>query len=244
MGHRQPSRMGAGVLAVAGAVAVVIGALSWPAGAEPAAAHSGSSPGPLSPQPTAVRRPAVVAEPVPAAAHPERPLLATSSANIEDRVVPVKRVPVGLHIDALSVSAPIAPAGALPSDEMEVPDGIGEVAWYRFGPSPGQSGSAVLAAHVDLAGEGPGVFYHLSSLERGDHITVDFDDGSTTMFEVVDGARYHKDELDTARIFARSGPPTLTLITCGGGFNPSLRRYDSNVVVYAVPVSAPEEGAS
>ena len=60
-------------------------------------------------------------------------------------------------------------------------------------------------------------------------------------FEVVDGAAYHKRELDRERIFMRNGPPVLTLITCGGDFNPSIRRYDSNVVVYAVPITVTEE---
>jgi len=39
-----------------------------------------------------------------------------------------------------------------------------------------------------------------------------------------------------------AGSPVLTLITCGGSFSESTRHYDSNVVVYAVPVRLPEPG--
>ena len=47
---------------------------------------------------------------------------------------------------------------------------------------------------------------------------------------------YDKDELPRERIWRNTGPETLVLITCGGDFNPEIRRYRQNIVVYAVPV--------
>ena len=38
------------------------------------------------------------------------------------------------------------------------------------------------------------------------------------------------------QLFTRSGPPRLTLITCGGPFLPEFRSYRDNVVVVAEPV--------
>jgi len=35
-------------------------------------------------------------------------------------------------------------------------------------------------------------------------------------------------------LFARTGQPRLTLITCGGAFNRTTRSYDNNIVVTAV----------
>lgn len=164
--------------------------------------------------------------------------LNVSSARIEDRVIERSLQPVGLEIQRLGIAAPVVRAGAGVDGAMEVPESIDEVAWYEFGPSPGEQGSAVLAAHVDMAGLGPGVFFDLHALEPGDLVTVSFEDGTESTFEVFEAHRYLKEELDTGRIFARSGEPTLTLVTCGGAFNPSLGRYDSNVVVYAGPVGA------
>lgn len=146
--------------------------------------------------------------------------------------------PVGLRIPDLVENAPVVPVGIEPSGEMEIPDKVDEVAWYRFGPAPGQPGSAVLAAHVDLEGQGPGVFYDLRKLEPGAIVVVDYDDGSSSMFEVIARETYLKDELPLDLIFSRSGDPVLTLITCGGDFNRALRRYDSNVVVYATPIES------
>lgn len=150
--------------------------------------------------------------------------------NGDDRPTPVR-----LEIGSLRVDAPVDPYGVARNGEMDVPGNTRDVAWYRYGPSPGEPGSAVLAAHVDLGGR-KGVFYGLGSLEPGDLVTVVYDDDSRRDFRVEARAEYTKEELPTAAIFSREGDPVLTLITCGGGFNPSLRTYDSNVVVYAVPV--------
>ena len=73
-------------------------------------------------------------------------------------------------------------------------------------------------------------------MEAGDLIEVAYEDGTQTTFRVVARVRYGKSELPLDAIFAREGPPVLTLITCGGSFNRTSRSYDSNDVVYAVPL--------
>lgn len=151
--------------------------------------------------------------------------------------------PVSLRIAAIDVSAPVSPYGVKPSTgQMDVPRNVEEVAWYEHGPTPGVSGSAVLAAHVDLQNQGPGVFFRLEELRRGDFVYVGYDDGSERRFIVEARSTYFKEELPVEAIFSRIGPPVLTLITCGGGFSSSDRRYDSNVVVYAVPDTAGAPG--
>lgn len=150
-------------------------------------------------------------------------------------------VPVRLTVPAIGVDAPVLPFGVdRRSGQMDVPDNTRDVAWYRYGPRPGEPGSAVLAAHVDLAGQGRGVFFSLESLEPGEVVVVMFDDGSVTRFRVEARVTYAKEELPLEVIFSREGPPVLTLVTCGGRFDRSASRYDSNVVVYAVPVDAPQ----
>jgi hypothetical protein len=49
---------------------------------------------------------------------------------------------------------------------------------------------------------------------------------------------YDKDSLP-ADLWRKSGPETLVLITCGGEFNKTTRRYKQNIVVYAHPVQEP-----
>lgn len=143
--------------------------------------------------------------------------------------------PVGLVVESLDIaSAPIVDVGVESNGEMEIP-GAREIGWYRFGPTPGESGSAVLAAHIAFNGR-DGVFRDLDDLEVGAVVEVMYDDGSSRRFRVTETAQYAKDELPVDRIFAKDGAPELTLITCGGDFNRSLRSYSDNVVVYAEPI--------
>lgn len=147
-------------------------------------------------------------------------------------------VPARLVVEKLGIDAPVDGYGVDDKGQMDVPNNITDVGWYKYGPSPGEGGSAVLAAHVDLAGPGRGLFYDLAELEEGDAVHVVYSDGSESVFRVVARSTYLKEELPLDAIFSREGPPVLTLITCGGGFSRSERRYDSNVVVFAVPIDS------
>lgn len=153
--------------------------------------------------------------------------------------------PVRLRIEEIGVDAPVVAYGVdADTGQMEVPDNVQEVAWYEHGPVPGEPGSSVLAAHVDLAGQGPGVFYRLADLDPGDVVAVDFEDGTRFTFIVAARVIYAKDQLPLDVVFAKQGPAVLTLITCGGDFDSSRSRYDSNVVVYARPVDDGVPGRS
>ncbi len=146
------------------------------------------------------------------------------------------RQPVSMDFEAIGVTdAPIDPVGVIPNGEMEIPGGD-RVGWYSYGASPGEVGSAVLAAHIAFDGE-QGVFRYLADSENGDRFTVRFDDGTASTYQIVERAQYDKDELPFERVFARSGDPVITLISCGGQFQPSQASYQDNIVAYAVPVA-------
>jgi hypothetical protein len=159
------------------------------------------------------------------------------SALLDDRERRRAPRPVSLRIPALDVSAPIAPVGVdVRTRELAVPADRDTVGWYRHGPSPGQPGSAVLAAHVDY-GEGRAVFFRLAALEPGAVVEVGFGDGSERRFRVVARRLYEEDRLP-GRLFASTGRPVLALVTCGGSYDRDERSYEGNVVVYAVPAGA------
>ncbi len=154
-------------------------------------------------------------------------------------------IPVGLKLGSLGVDAPVVPTGVdQRTGQMAVPSNVRDVAWYQFGSVPGERGSAVLAAHVDLKSQGPGVFFDLRKVDEGDVVEVAFSDGTVRFFRVEARTVYQKDELPLDTIFAREGSPVLTLITCGGGFSESSGSYDSNVVVYAVPLGDRDFGSA
>lgn len=145
-------------------------------------------------------------------------------------------VPVGVSIDgAQVVDAPVVPVGVLENGEMEIP-GRTEVGWYRYGSTPGEEGSSVLAGHIAFDNR-PGVFRRLADIELGDIVTVEYEDGTARDFEVIELAQYDKQELPFDRVFAKTGDPLLTLITCGGEFNRSISSYEDNIVAYAIPMA-------
>lgn len=160
-----------------------------------------------------------------------------ASVRLDDEQPIEAVIPVRIEITAIDLEAPILPLGVVvETGQMEVPENVDEVGWYRFGPAPGRPGSAVLAAHVDMAGEGPGVFFHLDRLRIGDQVNVAFDDGTTSAFVVSHAERVPKGELNFDSLFSPGGEPLLRLITCGGSFNRTIRSYDDNIVITAHPL--------
>lgn len=254
-GRTWPARALLAVGTTAIAVAVVLGALALRAGerAYPSVARVAPAVAAAPPSTLAPRRPAPPPEvpPAPAVRPPEVPPAPPPTAVLSPLALalgprgsalpaPVVAgpLPTGLTIDALGVDgARITPVGVDGAGQVEVP-ATRRVGWYRHGARPGEAGATVLAAHV-FWNDTPGVFARLARLEPGDWATLELDDGSTRTYEVVERAQYGKGELPADRIWTRSGPETLVLVTCGGAFNPQLRRYRDNIVVYAVPV-APE----
>lgn len=176
---------------------------------------------------------------------------AATPADPESLVGKTRRLETALDIPALAtgarpvsmtfpsigvVDSAIDAVGVEPNGELEVP-GPTRVGWYEYGPRPGQNGSAVLAAHIASDGI-DGVFRYLDEVSAGDEFRVTFDDGSSADYQVVELSQYDKDELPLDRVFAKDGPPVITLITCGGDFQPSVRSYEDNVVAYAVPIES------
>lgn len=145
--------------------------------------------------------------------------------------------PTSVTIDRLGLNGTtVVSVGVEPNGEMTIPPPR-DVGWYRLGPRPGEPGSAVLAGHIASQGI-DGAFRHLDRLGEGDEIWVAFDDGTSLRFVVSHTFQVDKDELPIDDLFARSGPPRVALITCGGSFDYDARSYEDNVVVVADLVTA------
>lgn len=139
--------------------------------------------------------------------------------------------PVALRIPALGVDESLITLGLNPDETVEVPTDFDKPGWYKFGPAPGQLGSAVILGHVD-SHEGPAVFYRLKDLQAGDPIEVSLADGSTAHFAVTKVETYPKTEFPAEEVYGSHGDETLQLVTCGGEYDPDARSYLSNIVAY------------
>ena len=144
--------------------------------------------------------------------------------------------PAQVRIGTIAAAAPVVAVGVDERGAMAVPEDVRTVGWYRFGSRPGSlSGSAVLSGHVDDRVQGRGVFAALGDVEPGDLVEVELTDGTRLGYRVRTVEQVAKDALPADELFARSGPPRLTLITCGGDFDWTTRTHTENVVVTAEP---------
>ncbi|MBN9738839.1 class F sortase [Pseudonocardia sp. P1] len=163
----------------------------------------------------------------------DRPPAGLLPAGAEPRA---ESAPVRLRVDRLGLDTGPVPLGLLGDGSLEVPADAGTVGWYTGGPTPGERGPAVLAAHVDWKGL-PGAFAELHTLVPGDRIRVDRADGSTVTFAVRHTGQYPKDAFPTGEVYGDLDHAALRLITCGGAFDRSADSYTDNVVVFADLVS-------
>ena len=151
--------------------------------------------------------------------------------------VPATPPPVRVDLPGQGVTAPIDPVGIAADGQMELPEDVARVGWYRFGPAPGDAGNTVLAGHVDDREQGPGALFPLREVTPGAEIVVTDAAGRATRWRVVSRELVPKQVLPLDALFAREGPPRLVVLTCGGPFLPEDRSYRDNVVVVAEPVA-------
>jgi len=141
-------------------------------------------------------------------------------------------------LPSLGVDTAVVAVGVDGRGEMAVPDDVRQTGWYRFGPAPGSAaGSSVVSGHVDDAVQGRGAFYRLVDLAVGDPVVVTTAAGVDLTFRVSTVRRIPKSTLPVDELFARDGPPHLTLVTCGGAFDRASGSYRDNVVVTAAPAT-------
>ncbi|MCF7551069.1 class F sortase [Pseudonocardia sp. WMMC193] len=183
------------------------------------------------------REPAVDAAPVgdvPTAAAPAR----VETGDLRPGAPLDLRLPgtVPARLELRGIAAPVVPVGTGPDGALLVPDPPQTVGWWAPGALAGSgTGTVVVAGHVDSRLAGIGVLAVLPQLTVGEPVVLRAADGRSVEYRVVARREFGKAALP-ADTFARTGPPRLVLITCGGRFDPRTRSYEDNIVVYAEPV--------
>lgn len=141
--------------------------------------------------------------------------------------------PVRIQIPSIHVNAVIDQVGVMANGSMGIPKRPSETAWYKYGPKPGERGSAVIAGHVNWLYGATGVFAHLSSVKPGDKITTIDEKGVKTTF-VVTSTRAIGQKEDASGIFLSfDGKAHLNLITCTGVWDAAAHVYSKRLVVFA-----------
>ncbi|WP_194908588.1 class F sortase [Catenulispora rubra] len=112
-----------------------------------------------------------------------------------------------------------------PLTEPEVPG------WYRYSPTPGQVGPAVIVGHIDGTTGAEGVFYNLGALRPGETVDVTRSDHTVAVFRIDGVNKYAKSSFPTLTVYGNTTNPQLRLITCAGPFE--NQHYLDDIVVYA-----------
>jgi hypothetical protein len=166
-----------------------------------------------------------------------------------------------LKIPRFNVSAPVEQLDLDATNTMETPKNENvDVGWYyrwdkpgRANPDnaagwaglsgydkPGYKGNSVFSAHIYYH-ENPAPFQNLQKVVVGDDISVVMEDGREYHYKVIKAPQVvNVNDLTDARmtdiIWPSSKPADkewITLISCGGDFDPVTREYYSRVIVIA-----------
>jgi len=194
-------------------------------------------PGPeLSGSPGGTARPSVgVAPAPPTVPNPGPGVPAAAPSGATGPAVP-RSAPVALRIPAIGVDVSLSTLGLNADHTVQVPTDFQQPGWFGLGPSPGQTGSAVILGHVDSYTD-PAVFFQILTLRAGDQVNVSLADGAIAHFQVSAVAMYAKDQFPAQQVYAPHGGSALQLVTCGGTFDTHTRSYLSNIVAYTTLVA-------
>jgi LPXTG-site transpeptidase (sortase) family protein len=154
-------------------------------------------------------------------------------------------------ISRFGINAPVSYKAVGPDGVMPDPNGPDDVAFYDFstwqglGGFPGQGGNVVVSGHVDSGrvacknGTVPApcqaVFWDIGKLMRGDEVEFHVG-GEIFRYRVTSNQAVHAVTADWNAIVASTAEETITMITCGGNFNPQTRTYDHRQVVVGVRI--------
>ncbi|MGW6403006.1 class F sortase [Streptomyces sp. NPDC055134] len=195
-------------------------------------------------------RPAVALAPSSEPALPDPPTLPalpvppTEPAAPAAPAEPAAPAPVGKHlpranptrllIPKIGVDAPFTRLAIGPTGQLQPPPAANTnlVGWQADGVSPGETGTSIIAGHVDTK-TSAAVFVGLSALKKGDHFSVKRDDLRTASFVVDSVEKFAKDNFPDERVYGDTPQAQVRLITCAGAYDHGKKDYTDNLVVFA-----------
>jgi sortase (surface protein transpeptidase) len=143
--------------------------------------------------------------------------------------------PVHIQIPSIGVSASVGVLGLNHDGSVQVPTDFEVPGWYKYGPAPGQKGSAVILGHVDSY-KGPAVFFLVKDLKIGSRVNVTLANHTIVRFKVIGVREYSKGHFPSRLVYGNRSYSALQLVTCGGVFDRATGHYESNIVAFTALV--------
>lgn len=141
--------------------------------------------------------------------------------------------PIAIRIPSIQVDTEVERRPII-DGVMSNPTGPFVIAWYGATGWLGVPGNVVMAGHVDYAGVGPAVLARASELKVDDVIEITGSNVHIYRYRVTWSKLYNAEGAPVDEIAGDSDEEILTLITCGGDFDPATQRYQQRLVIRAV----------
>jgi len=161
-----------------------------------------------------------------------------SDADISSYTVAPEQ-PRYIRIPSIGVNTTrILNTGLTDDNEVDVPKGIYDTSWYNGSAKiTDEKGAMFVVGHYVGPNEA-GIFYNLEDMKEGNIVEIEQGDGKRSFFKVVEITDYSTDNVDMVKSLASADPDKLglNLMTCGGGWDVGIQKYDRRTLVRTVKI--------
>jgi LPXTG-site transpeptidase (sortase) family protein len=141
-------------------------------------------------------------------------------------------LPVRLKIPIINVDTTVYNVGLTSSGAMDIKEDPTKVAWYEFGPRPGEIGNAVIAGHYGWIDNKESIFNNLHNLKKGNEVIITDSNGLSITFSVTESRKFDPNANASSVFYANDNKAHLNLITCDGAWVNSKKSYTDRLVVF------------
>lgn len=150
----------------------------------------------------------------------------------DEYVVP-SDLPRKILLPTINAEGFVQKVGVNKQNAIAVPSNVHFAGWFVNSVKPGERGLSILDGHVSGV-YSDGIFKNLTKLQSGDRFSVEYGDGRTVEFEVVDTKTMPAaDSAEYVQTYRPEIEAQINLITCGGAFDASTNSYEDRIVVVA-----------
>lgn len=172
----------------------------------------------------------------PGPVRPTTPAVSPAAEAEPEDEAPVGLAPVRLVIETAAVDSEVE-RGKIVDGVMLDPSTPYIVTWYDEIAAVGEGTNVVMSGHLDYFDVPIGVFYYVPQLVPGDLIQVTNEEGEVFEYAVEWNELYNvanlTPEIIQNDIVNQTENEALTLITCGGTFDPAIQEYIERRVIRA-----------
>jgi LPXTG-site transpeptidase (sortase) family protein len=150
-----------------------------------------------------------------------------------DYLEPVEATPVRIKAPNVGIDAEIIEVGVDADGTLEAPADWSKAGWYTKSAKPGLKGNVIIDGHYDSNTGAPAAFWNLKNLMVGDKVVVVDEYGVEHTYVVDELIHVSINDTDRLEKLNMHTGRTLTLITCGGFWNPVVGTYDERLIIKA-----------